>query len=72
MPERHDVRVGARDALDTRIPVGTDVEVRNRYSASWSAGFELVAAEADAYRVRRRSDGHVLPVAFPRDAIRRH
>ena len=59
--------------------VGTHVEVRNRFDARWSRGFE-VAEELPVgreprpgeppvdggaqYRVRRRSDGTVLPAVF--------
>src|SRR3954452_10266547 len=44
---------------------GTRVEVRSRFEAAWSRGFE-VAEQVDAarprYKVRRRSDGSILPV----------
>jgi len=52
---------------------GTRVEVRSRFEAAWSRGFE-VAERVDAarprYRVRRRSDGSILPVLFEEDDLR--
>jgi hypothetical protein len=58
---------GADDPLtpDTRI------EVRNRLDGRWSRGFEIVTIEPDGYRVRRMSDGRVLPALFGPDDIRR-
>ena len=56
--------------------VGTRVEVRNRFDARWSRGFEIVevvtpnGAPPTRYRVRRRSDGSVLPVEFDEDDLR--
>jgi hypothetical protein len=52
------------------------VEVRSRFDGSWCGGFE-VAEElrgddgAARYRVRRISDGRVLPECFGRDEIAR-
>ena len=42
---------------------------------TWSAGFEVIDTHLGAegtrmFRVRRRSDGEVLPVAFAADRIR--
>jgi hypothetical protein len=50
---------------------GTKVEVRTGFDRSWSNGFEVHEATADGYRVRRRSDGEVLPAVFARDDVRR-
>lgn len=55
---------------------GTRIEVRSRYDRRWARGFEVdavVAEETDhpaQYRVRRRSDGHVLPALFVDDEVR--
>jgi hypothetical protein len=46
------------------LPVGTRVEVRDRFCAGWNSGFEIAGTARDEYRVRRLSDAYVLPVAF--------
>ena len=56
------------------MKVGTRVEVRNRFDAHWSRGFEIVDVLSEPpppqYRVRRRSDGNVLPAEFVGDDLR--
>ena len=48
----------------------TSVSIRNSLDGQWSRGFTVVEVDAQGYRVRRRSDGHLLPHAFPhRDVI---
>ena len=53
---------------------GTRVEVRSRFESRWTRGFEvsevLEADEGPRYRVRRRSDGSILPVLFVDDDLR--
>lgn len=57
---------------------GTRVEVRSRFESRWSRGFEvadLVDSERDGrgepmYKVRRRSDGSILPVNFSEQDLR--
>jgi hypothetical protein len=53
---------------------GARVEVRSRFDQRWARGFELVEVVSDAgedrYRIRRRSDGSVLPALFIDDDIR--
>jgi hypothetical protein len=54
---------------------GTRVEVRSRFEERWTRGFEVSEVlEADegapVYRVRRRSDGSILPVTFNDDDLR--
>jgi hypothetical protein len=53
---------------------GTHVEVRSRFEARWSRGFEvseIVHNEgAERFRLRRRSDGSELPVLFEADDLR--
>lgn len=50
------------------------VEVRNRFDGSWSHGFEIVEqvtteAGAPKLRLRRLSDGVVLPALFSADDV---
>jgi hypothetical protein len=54
-----------------RLELGTRVEVRTGFDRSWSNGFEIAEVADIGYRVRRRSDGHVLPVPFPPVDVRR-
>ena len=53
------------------LTAGTRVDVRSRYVGSWSRGFE-VAERVDelGYRVRRLSDGAVLPDLLDEDELR--
>lgn len=57
-----------------RVKQGTRVEVRSRFDERWARGFEVaeVVEEGDAarYKVRRRSDGSVLPTLFVDDEVR--
>ena len=57
---------------------GTRVEVRSRFESGWTRGFE-VADRVDGdgnsdgeavYKVRRRSDGSILPVNFVESDLR--
>jgi hypothetical protein len=56
------------------VDVGIRVEVRSRFDQRWARGFELVEVVkdqgGDRYRVRRRSDGSVLPALFVDDDVR--
>jgi hypothetical protein len=50
------------------------VEVRNRFDGSWSHGFEVMETAGDdvsgpKFRLRRLSDGYVLPEWFAADDI---
>jgi hypothetical protein len=57
---------------------GQQVELRNEYTGSWAAGFEVVdvveVARPDRpvveYRVRRSSDGSIIPALFPTRRVR--
>lgn len=53
------------------IPAGTKVEVRTVFDRSWTNGFTVDERTPDGYRVRRRSDGRVLPRIFAFDVVRR-
>lgn len=52
------------------LGAGTPVDVRSRYLGSWSRGFEVAEIVGDSYRVRRLSDGSVLPAEFSSDDVR--
>jgi hypothetical protein len=50
---------------------GVPVEVRSRYDGRWNRGFEIAEElGADAYRLRRLSDGSVLPAEFSPEDLR--
>ncbi|MCC7077845.1 MAG: hypothetical protein IT198_12025 [Acidimicrobiia bacterium] len=58
------------------MKAGTKVEVRSQFDHAWASGFvvEETIGEGEAvvaYRVRRLSDGMVLPREFPREEVRR-
>ena len=55
---------------ETMIEPGTRVEVRSRFDRSWARGFIVEAATEAGYRLRRRSDGTVLPALFDLDDVR--
>ncbi|MGH9184515.1 MAG: hypothetical protein ACRD0U_01660 [Acidimicrobiales bacterium] len=59
------------DVPSETLPPGTRVEVRRRFDAGWSKGFEVAGAYEEGYRIRRLSDGVVLPVEFEPDHVRR-
>jgi len=56
------------------MELGTRVEVRSRFDDRWSRGFEVaeVVAEGDRarYKLKRRSDGSLLPTLFVDDEVR--
>ena len=54
----------------TRLDVGTAVDVRNRFIGTWSDGFEVVEHVDDGYRIRRSSDGAILPDVVGGDEVR--
>jgi hypothetical protein len=56
--------------MEDRLIPGTPVEVLNRFEQRWARGFEVADAAVAGYRVRRVSDGAVLPVVFPAASIR--
>ena len=59
------------DSQDTvGYPVGTEVEVRRRFDQAWARGFSVFDQTAGGYRLRRQSDGAILPVAFPAADLR--
>jgi hypothetical protein len=56
------------------VKQGTRVEVRSRFDERWARGFEVaevVDEGSDArYKLKRRSDGSVLPTLFVDDEVR--
>jgi len=58
---------------DRHAAEGTVVVVRSRFEGSWSTGFEVVevleAVDGPWLRIRRQSDGVVLPVLFRLDEV---
>jgi hypothetical protein len=53
---------------------GQDVDVRNRFDGRWVSGFEVATVDGtpgeEQVRLRRRSDGAVLPLAFSAAEVR--
>jgi hypothetical protein len=72
------VRGAGHAPYDDCVRPGTRVEVRNRFESKWTRGFvvaDLVDAERDGrgepmYKIRRRSDGSILPVPFAEADLR--
>jgi DNA-directed RNA polymerase specialized sigma24 family protein len=52
------------------LPIGTRVEVRTRFSGSWSNGFTVAQATNVGYWLRRESDQHLLPTPFVTASVR--
>lgn len=69
-------RVGAGRALlpSPAMELGTRVEVRSRFDDRWSRGFEVAEVVDEGgrarYRLKRRSDGSLLPTLFVDDEVR--
>lgn len=70
-PDRGHRGVGSDGASRAAIPDGDDVEVRNRFENHWVHGFAVATSSDAGYRLRRLSDGRVLPTWFPHDVVRR-
>jgi hypothetical protein len=61
----------ARELVEVlTLALGTSVEVRRRFDQAWARGFEVAGESDDGYRLRRQSDGAVLPVSFPAVDVR--
>ena len=58
------------EATGDLLEPGTRVDVRSRFDARWSHGFEVAEACPAGYRIRRLSDGTVLPTEFGVEEIR--
>lgn len=57
--------------VEPQLKPGTRVEVRRRFDGGWARGFEVAEVGADGYRIRRLSDGELLPVVFDAASVRR-
>lgn len=61
------------DGPETVLRPGDRVDVRNRFDGRWSTGFRVDAVVADddgyRFRLRRLSDGAVLPALFAEDTV---
>ena len=69
MPES--MTVVTANVHEQPLTKGTPVDVRSRFVGSWSRGFEVAERVADrGYRVRRISDGTVLPDVFDEQDVR--
>jgi hypothetical protein len=53
------------------LAAGDRVEVRRRLDAQWARGFEIVDVGESGVRLRRLSDGEILPVTFDADDVRK-
>ena len=53
------------------LSAGDRVEVRRRFDAQWAKGFEVAEATENGFRIRRLSDGEILPVEFPERDLRK-
>jgi hypothetical protein len=49
---------------------GTRVEVWNNFDQRWTNMFEVAEVSGEECRVRRLSDGHVLPQPFSQEMVR--
>lgn len=58
------------DGAADEIPVGTTVEVRSRFDRRWARGFSVDSVDEATYRLRRTSDGAVLPARFAPEDVR--
>jgi len=57
-------------AKTTSFRTGTEVEVLTRYEGHWVSGFAIASVDQDRFRLRRHSDGVVLPVSFSANQLR--
>jgi hypothetical protein len=57
------------------VDPGEGVQVRNRFDGNWVQGFEVAEVTETEhelqFRIRRRSDGAILPALFPEADVRR-
>jgi hypothetical protein len=52
------------------VEVGDAVEVHTRFNDTWVPGFEIAEVVEGGYRVRRLSDGSMLPNLTSEDDLR--
>lgn len=65
---RHDTRAETPDGAT--LAIGTPVEVRRRFDYSWARGFEIAEVVDTGYRLKRKSDGSILPADFVFEDVR--
>jgi hypothetical protein len=53
------------------VEVGDRVEVHTKFSDSWVGGFQIAEIIPEGYRVRRMSDGSILPGYTSETDVRR-
>ena len=53
-----------------QVQIGQQVQVHVRYTDSWATGFEVADVVPGGCRLRRKSDGSVLPVLIAADDLR--
>ncbi len=53
------------------LPPGTRVQVRRKFDDKWATGFEVAEATTQGYRVRRMSDGELIPVPIAEEDLRK-
>jgi hypothetical protein len=66
-----EVREMSQLAPEMGLGTGVAVEVWNEFLNRWSHGFEVEEVAGTDFRLRRRSDGEVLPQVFPGSRLRR-
>jgi hypothetical protein len=52
------------------LQVGEAVEVHTKFNDTWVSGFEIAEVVVGGYRVRRTSDGSMLPNLTGEDDLR--
>jgi hypothetical protein len=52
------------------LQVGEQVEVHTKFNDNWVPGFEIAEVVVGGYRVRRTSDGSLLPNLTGEDDLR--
>jgi len=60
----------ARQQGESIVEDGTQVALYSAFNGTWCAGFEIASAAAVGYRVRRLSDGSLLPGFTSRSDLR--
>ena len=71
MQEPHEPESESESDAIITLALGTEVDVRCRFDQHWAHGFEIAEAAPGGYRLRRHSDGAVLPVSFALGDVRR-
>ena len=59
------------DGVAEELSPGDKVEVRSRFNAQWARGFQVVDVTENRVRVRRASDGEILPAEFDEEDVRK-